>query len=248
MSRTTKIILGVGALIAIVVIGLGALGVWWFFRDDAPAKVSLSSAVESVGGAPGTASTSGTAAANVSGTWTIDSKIGTFDFNTATGTFAGFRVKENLAGIGSTEAVGRTAAVTGTMTISGDSVIAASFTIDLTTITTNDRRRDDKVQSAVETRTFPQATFALTDPIPLGAGAASGGPINVDAIGDFTLHGVTVHATIPLQAQRVGDTIVVVGSYGITFSDHGVQVPTSPIVLSVTSSGTLEFQLLFVRS
>lgn len=59
---------------------------------------------------------------------------------------------------------------------------------------------------------------------------------------------MTVRATIPIQAHRIGDTIVVVGSYGIRFSDHGVQVPTRPTVLSVSESGTLEFQLRFTRS
>ena len=49
----------------------------------------------------------------VEGTWTIDAETGDFDFETATGTFAGFRVNEELAGIGADTAVGRTGAVTG---------------------------------------------------------------------------------------------------------------------------------------
>ena len=46
----------------------------------------------------------------------------------------------------------------------------------------------------------------------------------------------------------VGDTIVMTASTQITFSDYGVEVPSSPIVLSVDDVGTLELQLLLVRS
>lgn len=245
MSKTVKILLGV----AVVVIGLGALGVWWFFRDDAPARVSLPTAVESVTGSTDRSGQAGTSSSgDASGTWAIDSSRGTFDFNSATGTFAGFRIKESLSGIGSTEAVGRTGAVTGSLTIAGDTLTAASFEIDMTKITTNDSRRDDKVQSAVETRTFPKATFVLTSPVPLGAAAGAGGPVTVTATGDFTVHGITKQVQVPLEAQRVGDTIVVVGSFEVTFSDYGVRVPTSPIVLSVSDSGTIEFQLFFTHA
>jgi polyisoprenoid-binding protein YceI len=245
MSKTVKILLGV----AVVAIGIGALGVWWFFRDDAPAKVSLSTAVESVTGSTGGSSQGGNSSTgDVAGTWVIDSSSGKFDFSSATGTFAGFRIKESLSGIGSTEAVGRTGAVTGSLTIAGDTLTAATFGIDMTKITTNDSRRDDKVQSAVETRTFPKATFVLTSPVPLGSAAGANGPITVTATGDFTVHGLTKPVQVPLEAQLVGNTIVVVGSFDVTFSDYGVHTPTSPIVLSVSDSGTIEFQLLFTRA
>jgi hypothetical protein len=62
---------------------LGGAGLWWFLRDDAPAPADLESAVAAV-----------------------DTDSGTFDYENATGTFAGFRIQENLASIGSTTAVG----------------------------------------------------------------------------------------------------------------------------------------------
>ena len=42
----------------------------------------------------------------------------------------------------------------------------------MTAITTNESRRDDKVQSALDTDEFPTATFVLTEPIELGDAAA----------------------------------------------------------------------------
>ena len=67
------------------------------------------------------------------------------------------------------------------------------------------------------------------------------------AIGEFTLHGVTKPVEVPIQARLVGDTIVLVGSFDITFSDYGVSVPKAPIVLSVSDSGTVEMQILLTK-
>jgi polyisoprenoid-binding protein YceI len=232
-----------GAGLALLVV-VGA-GLWWFLKDDAPAAVSLETAAAAV--EPGDGSAAGSAQ-GLDGTWIVDTTSGEFDFESATGTFAGFRVDENLSSIGSTTAVGRTGDVSGEMTIDGTTVTTGSFSVDLTTITTNASRRDDEAQEALDTGSFPTATFTLTQPIELGADAASGAEVTVDAVGDLTIHGVTRRVTFPLQAKLVNGTAVVVGSLDLTFSDYGVEVPRSPVVLSVDDHGTLELQLLLVRS
>jgi polyisoprenoid-binding protein YceI len=242
MSKTWKIALAVVVVLVAVVAG----GLWWFLRDDAPSEVSLESAVEQVS----TTTVAGGAAPEVTsidGTWTVDTTTGEFDFETATGTFAGFRIQEELSSIGSTTAVGRTGDVTGSITIAGDSLTAAEFEVDVSTITTNESRRDDRVQSALDTGQFPTATFTLTEPVSLGADPASGEQISVTAIGEFTLHGVTRQVEVPIQAQLVDSTVVVVGSFDITFSDYDVEVPSAPIVLSVSDTGTIEMQLLLTK-
>ncbi len=258
------------ALIALVVVVAAAgVGLWWFFKDDAPAPVSLDAAVESV-----TDSTAAPtrppppprrpltarrppqrrpprpapATVRVTGTWVVDTETGDFDYESATGTFAGFRIEEELASIGSTTAVGRTGDVTGSMVIDGTTVTEASFEIDLSTITTNESRRDDNVQRALETGQFPMATFTLAEPIELGDAAASGEAVSVTAVGDLTIHGVTQRVEFPLEAQLVQDTVVVVGSVDITFADYGVEVPDAQIVLSVEDHGILELQLLLTKS
>jgi polyisoprenoid-binding protein YceI len=239
-----KIVLGVVAVVAIV----AGVGIWLFFRDDAPDAVDLDTAVDSVTTTETTEGDGEAAADGIDGTWTIDSETGDFDFESATGTFAGFRIQEELASIGSTTAVGRTGDVTGSITIDGTSVTEATFDVDLTTITTNEQRRDDRVQQALETGQFPTATFTLTAPIELGAGAADGEPVAATATGDLTIHGVTKPIELPIEAQLTGDTVVVVGSLDITFSDYGVAVPQSQIVLSVEDHGVMELQLLLTRS
>jgi hypothetical protein len=97
-----------GGLVAVVGL-LAGLAAWWFvFRDDAPPAVDLGTAVaqldEDLDGAdPVESGESDTGQGNadlgevdISGEWTVDNSIGTFDYETATGSFAGFRVNEEL--------------------------------------------------------------------------------------------------------------------------------------------------------
>jgi polyisoprenoid-binding protein YceI len=252
MQKRRKVLIG-AATAAVVLIVAAVAGIWWYLRDDAPDEVSLAAAVEQIddsttttaaGDADSTATTSPTDDGAISGSWTIDTESGAFDFETATGTFVGFRIEEELAVVGSTTAVGRTGDVTGSIEIDGTTLTAASFEVDLTTITTNESRRDDRVQSALETDQFPTATFTLTEPVELGETAANGEAIAVTAIGELTIHGVTQTVRFPLEAQLTGGTVVVVGSLDIVFSDYDVEVPEAQIVLSVEDNGVLELQFL----
>ena len=232
----------IGAALAVLIAAGG--GLYWFLRDDAPEAVSLDAAASGVAGADAAASAS---PEGVEGTWVVDTSSGSFDFETATGTFVGFRVQEELSRIGATTAVGRTNDVTGTAEIEGTTLRAARFEVDITGITTNDDRRDDKVQEALDGDRFPTATFALTEPVDLGPAAAEGGPVSVTVPGELTIHRVTHDVEIALEAQMVGSTIVVVGSTDVVFSDYGVKVPSASIVLSVDDHGVLEFQILLVK-
>ncbi len=252
-------------LSALVVVLIAAGGfIWWFFRDDAPDTVNIADAAAQVDSvdtaaaaesasatastaAAAAATTSATAASDVSGAWSVDTSIGEFSYEDSTGTFVGFRVEEELTGVGSTTAVGRTPEVTGTLVIDGTTVTEVTIEADMTAITTNESRRDDKVQSALGTGEFPTATFVLTEPIELGASAASGEAVTVQATGELTIHGVTTPVTIPLDAQVVGDNIVVVGSLDIVFADYGVSVPSAPVVVSAEDHGVVELQLFLTR-
>ncbi len=185
--------------------------------------------------------------ADIAGVWSVDTSIGEFSFEDSTGTFVGFRVEEELSSIGSTTAVGRTPGVEGALTIEGTTVTDVTIEADMTAITTDDSRRDSRVQSALDTDEFPTATFVLTSPIELGETAATGEVVTADGTGDLTIRGVTRTVTIPLQAQLVGETIVVVGSVEIEFGDFDVEVPSAPIVVSAADHGPLELQLFFNR-
>lgn len=242
-SKNVKTTIGVAIGVLVIVAGVG---LWWFFGRDTPDAVNIDTAAGGVIDQAGESS-GGTDDGTIEGTWSVDTSTGEFDFNSATGTFAGFRIKEELAGIGDTEAVGRTGDVSGSFTIEGTTVTDAKITVDLSTIKTIDSMRDRRVQDALSTSKYPDATFELSEPIELGADAANGSTIKVDASGQLTVHGVTKNVTFPLEARLVNGTVVVVGSLDISFADYDVQVPTSMKVVSVEDHGVVELQLLLKR-
>ncbi len=189
---------------------------------------------------------SGDALSAVAGAWTVDTTIGDFDFEQATGSFAGFRVDEELT-IGEVTAVGRTGEVSGFIQIGAGGLEAAEITVDMSTIESDRPLRDGRTRQALGTDQFPTATFVLTEPVALPADAADGAAFSLEAAGELTVKGVTNPAVFALDAQLVDDVIVVVGSTEVTFADYGVQAPSAPIVVSVEDHGIIEFQLLFTR-
>jgi len=199
--------------------------------------------------APALAPVSGTGpavtAASLDGTWKVNSSIG----SGATGSFVGYRVQEQLAGIGANTAVGRTSNVTGSFTLQGTTITAASFSADLTTLTSDDPMRDGQLaRRGLETATYPTATFVLDKPIDLGSIPAQGRIVSVAASGQLTLHGQSRTVQITLQARISGGVIAIAGSLPIVFSDYGIIPPTSFIALSVADHGTMEVQLMFTHA
>ena len=189
---------------------------------------------------------SGDALSAVAGAWTVDTTIGDFDFEQATGSFAGFRVDEELT-IGEVTAVGRTGEVSGSIRLGAGGLEAAEITVDMSTIESDRPLRDGLTRQALGTDQFPTATFVLSEPVALPAYAADGAAFSLEAAGELTIKGVTNPAVFALDAQLVDDVIVVVGSTEVTFADYGVQAPSAPIVVSVEDHGIIEFQLLFTR-
>ena len=231
-------VLGV-VLIAIAVLGGAAM--WYlFFRPSGPPPVSLGSM------APASeAQVSAAPAAGVAGVWTTDPAAST---TSGPATFVGYRVREELANIGATEAVGRTSGVTGSLTIEGTTVTKADIAADLTALQSDNHNRDRQLSNqALETGTYPQATFTLTAPIELGSVPVAGQVVEVTATGDLTLHGVTKSVKIPLKARLEGDTIAVAGSLPVAFADYGIEKPRAMVVLSVADAGTLELLIHFTR-
>ena len=59
-------------------------------------------------------------------------------------------------------------------------------------------------RQGVQTDQFPTATFVLTAPIDLGTIPAEGTPVDVTAVGDLTLHGVTKSVSDPAGRRPAG--------------------------------------------
>lgn len=158
----------------------------------------------------------------------------------------GYRVPEILGGV-DTEGVGRTNQVTGSLTIDGTTITAATFSVDVASITSDSSRRDSQFTGPImDTATYPTATFTLTQPIELGSLPEPGSQITATATGDLTLRGTTVSVTFTVTAEYSGTTIGVLGSIPIVFADYGIPNPSNPFV-TTGDSGLLEFVLAFGR-
>ena len=249
----------VGGVAAALVVVFGAAAVWYFVvRDDAPPEASTEAAIEAAeqeqnqdqgtnssttgGGGGGSGDPSG-----LEGAWAVDTTVGSFeDF---TNSWAGYRIDEELAGFGANVAAGRTPDVSGDLVIEGTQVTAVSIQVDMTTLQSDDERRDNQMRGrGLETDSFPTATFDLTTPIELGTLPADGDTATFTAEGELTLHGVTQTATVDLEATPVGDVVTVVGRTDVTLVDYDIEPPVGLSVVSVADTGELEFQLFFSRS
>jgi polyisoprenoid-binding protein YceI len=235
------------AVLAVLAIG-GYLAYDQFLRGDNVPPLTLPSASPSDAASSGSpsatpAGSAGTAtAAELAGSWTV-----------ADGTTVGYRVRERLASLSAdSDAVGRTNAVTGSATIeaSAESVTVtdAAFEADLTTLASNDGRRDRRIQEiGLESAQFPTATFTLTSPVDVPAEALNGQAVDVTLEGDLTIHGVTKRVSIPAQAQLNGGGIQVLGTLTFPFSDFGMTPPSIGGFVSVQDDASLEFVLVLTK-
>jgi polyisoprenoid-binding protein YceI len=237
----------VAGVVLLAILAAGGYGLWYLFlQPPGPAAVADSS-LPPVPTSSTAASSQPVASGGIDGTWNVDTSIGSFADSTSS--FVGYRVQEELASIGASTAVGRTPNVSGSLTISGTQVTAATITADLTTLQSDDQRRDGQLaRQGIQTSQFPTATFKLTAPIELGSVPADGKEIQVTASGQLTLHGQTKDVQIPLKARLSGSTIAISGSLPIAFADYGIQKSNSFMVLSIADEGTMELQLFFTRA
>jgi polyisoprenoid-binding protein YceI len=225
LKNPRVLVIGVVALVALFAVAYFAL-----FDTDSPAKLTLET--------KGSTSAAAPPAGELSGTWTV-----------ADGSIAGYRVREKLAQLPApSDAVGRTGAITGqiTMTDRGGAYSAsnANFTVDVSQLKSDQDKRDNKIRSiGLETDKFPQATFAAAGPISIPEDAINGKVVTVPVEGDLKLHGVTKKVSIPLEVQRDGAQIRIVGNYQFSWSDFGMSAPNVPLFVSVTGNPTLEFDL-----
>jgi polyisoprenoid-binding protein YceI len=232
--------IAVAAVMVLAVVASGGYGLWYLFlRPTGPAAVAAQAPVLPTDSVPTPAS--------LDGTWAVNTSLGSMaDFSAS---WAGYRVKEQLVGVGGNTAVGRTPLVSGSLTLNGSVVSNVQITADLTGLASDNPNRDQQLRrQAIETDKFPKATFVLSSPIDLGSLPADGQAVSVTAQGSFTLHGVTRSVSVELQAVRQGGVIAVSGSLPVVFTDYGFQGPTSFAVLSVEDHGTMEFHVLFTHS
>ena len=221
----------------------------WRVLSAAPEEVSLDAAVAAVeeqASNDGVKKVADTAdALSTDGVWYVDTDSGSFSFEEASGSFVGFRVKEELVKIGDITAVGRTEQVEGELSIQNGQLVSVSISADLSAIVTNDSRRDNAARNAMNVKENPIASFVLDQPVDLPE--TDGSQIALQAKGQLTVNGISKAVMFELEAKAVARSIVVVGQTEVIFADYDIAVPSASIVVSAEDHGVVEFQLLFVR-
>jgi polyisoprenoid-binding protein YceI len=218
MGRRGRIVL-LAVVGVVVVLVAGGYAVLALTGDDAPPPPRLQ----------GTPAREGAAPAG-SGRWHPVAPAGSF---------VGYRVDERYLGVGVRTAVGRTSAVTGSVTVDGDRVEGADLRADMTTVHSDQARRDDALRSrAIETDRYPSARFTLAGPVALGARPRQ-------ATGTLTLHGRRAAIAVAVRGQRLsGDRLELVGSAPIRFASFAIEPPSVAGLVTVSDHGLLEFRLV----
>ena len=231
--RWTWLLLIVPVGLAVVVFGGTLIYIHFIAPDPAP-KLAFSGVASSASD-PSAGDASATEAGAIDGMW-----------NVSTGSTVQYRVHEKLNGLDN-EATGTTTAVTGQLAMAGTTVNSASFTVDMTKVTSDEQQRDGQFRRRImETGKFPTATFELTSPIALGSIPANLTEITVPVTGKLTLHGTTKTITFDLKARRNGAHLEANGTIPITFSDYNINNPSGGPA-NVGNSGDLEFLLIFAK-
>jgi polyisoprenoid-binding protein YceI len=242
MMNVRRTIVGIGAAASIGLVLFGAATWYLLLRSDAPPPVSVAAAIES-------ATTPDASGADGVATQSDADLVGEWSLVQGTSSFVGYRVQEELAGIGSTTAVGRTQGVSGALTFNGSEIAAVEISADLTTLASDKSMRDNALRTqALETGAYPTATFELTQPISVSEVPADGETVTQTIVGNLTLHGVTRAVEIEVQALIQGNRLLVVGSTEIAFADFNISQPRAASVLSVEDHGAMELQLVFERA
>lgn len=209
----------VAALIVLVVLAAGI----FIKLQPSPAPLALPTGAASTPAGP------------LDGTWLA-----------ATGSVAGFRVRESAFGM-SNDTVGRTSAVTGTIVISGDRVTSGAFRIGLTSLKVGGKAQPQFTES-LGTSKYPVATVTLARPVTLTAAFAAGATVTERITGRLAMHGISRPVIITVSGRRDGSSLQVVGSIPVSFPGWDIRGPQSfGFIASLASSGIAEFLLIMHR-
>ena len=167
------------------------------------------------------------------------------NWNVTAASQVGYRVEEVLFGQNVT-AVGRTNAVTGSVTIEDLTVTAAEFSVDMTTVKSDEPKRDAQFESRImDTLNFPTATFVLAESIIVSKDALTDNSTH-QASGVLTLRGTSKPVEVTIVSAIRDGAVVLVGEIEIVFAEWGIPNPSIPGI-STEDRGVLEFSLVLER-
>ena len=159
---------------------------------------------------------------------------------------ARYRVQEELAQVGETEAVGETQAIIGQFGFgaNGLPLPCARFDVDLRTLQSDQARRDNYLyQNTLEAERYPLATFVLRAVEGMEAPLADGQETTLRLIGDLTLRDVTKLVAWEARVTLVDGALSGTAVTMFEMPDFAIEPPSVPVVLSLDETIRLEVDL-----
>jgi polyisoprenoid-binding protein YceI len=155
---------------------------------------------------------------------------------------ARYRVQEELAQVGETEAVGETQAIIGQFGFGEDELPlpCSRFDVDMRTLQSDQARRDNYLyQNTLEAETYPLATFVLRTVEGMQAPLAEE-ETTLRLIGDLTLRDVTKLVAWEANVTLVDGALTGTAVTMFEMPDFGIEPPSVPVVLSLDETIRLE--------
>lgn len=214
----------------LVAVGLVVGGPWVYARfivREPPVALDLSTPTSPMQVVP-------TGPVEIDGVWQV-----------IAGSEAGYRLGEVLSGE-QTTVVGRTDEVSGTVEIIDGLMTAATITVQAGSISSEESARDAFFRRALDTTSFPTATFSLAEPVDVSAIGLSAAPMSVTALGTLTLHGVGQPVSATLDVQRTPEGVEVVAQVPVTLADFELDAPDLGWVV-VDPTGAVEVRVQLGR-
>jgi polyisoprenoid-binding protein YceI len=159
---------------------------------------------------------------------------------------ARYRVQEELAQVGETEAVGETQAIIGQFGFGEDGLPlpCSRFDVDLRTLQSDQAKRDNYLyQNTLEAEKYPLATFVLRAVEGMEAPLEEGQEMTLRLIGDLTLRDVTKLVAWEAQVSLVDEALTGTAATMFEMPDFGIEPPSVPVVLSLEETIRLEVDL-----
>ncbi|MHB2251502.1 YceI family protein [Corynebacterium aurimucosum] len=161
-------------------------------------------------------------------------------------TSAGFTIDEILPADKRTTS-GSTKHVTGQATIKDGTVEEARIAVDMASLTTDKKVRDQNMKTKLfEVTKYPESTFTLTEPADVSAVPDDGSVVTVPLTGDLTIHGETKSVSQDFQVVRDGDTIILGGDIPISRLDFGIETPEM-IAARISETGEINVRVTFEK-
>ncbi|MEO6396894.1 MAG: YceI family protein [Tepidiformaceae bacterium] len=248
-------LLGRAVSIVVVLVLVAGAGWYFFIREDNEVQKEASAVTDAVRTAAAASPVATPLATTVATTAATAAPAGAASTSSLSGkgytiiegqSLAWYLAPEKLASLPtSSVAKGTTNDVKGQFNLTADGLDSSkptAFTVGLKTLKSNESRRDDRAQTALETTKFPSATFT--------AKSLTGMPKEFTATdsvmqlaGTLDLHGVQKEVVWELKVKKDGEILSGLGTVKFKYADFGIRKPDIGGFVTVEEEVTLQIQL-----